>query len=43
MVPAGDLELTPLIADRALAARLEAAPGIGTAGWLAAHRHARVV
>ena len=36
VVPAGDLELTPLIADRAVAARLEQAPGIGTAGWLSA-------
>jgi hypothetical protein len=35
VVPAGDLEITPLVADRLLAARLEHAPGIGTAGWLA--------
>jgi hypothetical protein len=36
LVPAGDLELTPLITDRALAATFEAAPGIGSTGWLAA-------
>jgi hypothetical protein len=36
VVPAGDLEVTALVADAALAARLEQAPGIGTAGWLAA-------
>src|SRR5918994_7934371 len=36
VVPAGDLEITPLVADRALAARLEQVPGIGTAGWLSA-------
>jgi hypothetical protein len=34
VVPAGDLELTPLVTDRDLAAVLEAAPGIGTAAWL---------
>ncbi len=34
IVPAGDLELTPLVADRSVAAALEAAPGLGTAGWL---------
>ncbi|WP_433617923.1 AAA domain-containing protein [Dactylosporangium sp. CA-139114] len=33
---AGDLEVTPLIADRGLAAVLESAPGVGTAAWLAA-------
>ncbi|MER7274121.1 ATP-binding protein [Dactylosporangium sp. NPDC000244] len=33
---AGDLEVTPLIGDRGLAAVLESAPGIGTAAWLAA-------
>ena len=36
VVPAGDLEVTPLVADRGLAARLEQAPGIGTAAWLSA-------
>ncbi|MFI5909991.1 DEAD/DEAH box helicase [Dactylosporangium sp. NPDC051541] len=36
VTPAGDLEITPLIADRELAAALEAAPGIGTAPWLTA-------
>jgi hypothetical protein len=36
LVPAGDLELTPLVADRAVAARLEAAPGLGSTGWLTA-------
>ncbi|WP_341716137.1 hypothetical protein QQG74_19175 [Micromonospora sp. FIMYZ51] len=36
VVPAGDLELTPLIADRDLAARLEAAPGLAGPGWLTA-------
>ncbi|MFR9777812.1 AAA domain-containing protein [Micromonospora sp. MS34] len=36
VVPAGDLELTPLIEDRELAARLEAAPGLAGPGWLAA-------
>ncbi|GAA0733558.1 AAA family ATPase [Dactylosporangium roseum] len=34
IVPAGDLELTPLVTDRDLAAVLEAAPGLGTAAWL---------
>ncbi|MDG4797200.1 AAA family ATPase [Micromonospora sp. WMMD1082] len=34
--PAGDLELTPLIEDRDLAARLEAAPGLAGPGWLTA-------
>jgi hypothetical protein len=34
IVPAGDLELTPLVADRSVAAALEAAPGLGSAGWL---------
>jgi AAA domain len=36
VVAAGDLELTPLVEDRELAARLEAAPGLGGAAWLAA-------
>ncbi|WFE43493.1 AAA domain-containing protein [Verrucosispora sp. WMMD1129] len=36
VVPAGDLELTPLIEDRELAARLEAAPGLAGPGWLTA-------
>ncbi|GIE31304.1 hypothetical protein Ait01nite_043490 [Actinoplanes italicus] len=31
---AGDVEVTPLIADRELAASLENAPGLGSAGWL---------
>jgi superfamily I DNA/RNA helicase len=34
IVPAGDLELTPLVADRSVAAALEAAPGLGSPGWL---------
>ncbi|WP_229791790.1 AAA family ATPase, partial [Micromonospora fulviviridis] len=36
IVPAGDLELTSLIEDRDLAARLEAAPGLAGPGWLRA-------
>ncbi|MEU4693528.1 AAA domain-containing protein [Actinoplanes sp. NPDC023714] len=36
IVPAGDLQVTPLIEDRELAAALEAAPGIGGPGWLQA-------
>ncbi|MGW9194530.1 AAA domain-containing protein [Micromonospora chersina] len=36
IVPAGDLELTSLIEDRDLAARLEAAPGLAGPGWLGA-------
>jgi AAA domain len=36
LVPAGDLELTPLITDRTIAATFEAAPGIGSTGWLTA-------
>lgn len=36
VVAAGDLELTPLIEDRALAARLEAAPELAGPGWLTA-------
>ncbi|MGC5052378.1 AAA domain-containing protein [Micromonospora sp. DT48] len=36
VVPAGDLELTSLIEDRELAARLEAAPGLAGPGWLTA-------
>lgn len=35
VVPAGDLEITPLLADRLLAAALEAAPGLAAPGWLA--------
>ncbi|MFC6020389.1 DEAD/DEAH box helicase [Plantactinospora solaniradicis] len=35
IVPAGDLEITPLVEDRGLAARLEAAPGLGSPEWLA--------
>lgn len=34
VVPAGDLEITPLVADRDLAAALEAAPGLAGPGWL---------
>ncbi|MEV0154886.1 AAA domain-containing protein [Micromonospora sp. NPDC050686] len=33
VIPAGDLELTALIADRALASRLETAPGLAEPGW----------
>ncbi len=36
VVPAGDVEITPLIEDRELAAALEAAPGLAGPGWLAA-------
>ncbi|WP_327025345.1 AAA domain-containing protein [Micromonospora sp. NBC_01739] len=36
VVPAGDLEMTSLIEDRDLAARLEAAPGLAGPGWLTA-------
>src|SRR5438477_6329222 len=36
VVPAGDLELTPLVTDRTVAAALEAAPGLGSAAWLTA-------
>ncbi|MER5456503.1 AAA domain-containing protein [Micromonospora sp. NPDC002389] len=36
VLPAGDLELTSLIEDRDLAARLEAAPGLAGPGWLTA-------
>ncbi|WP_091605736.1 AAA domain-containing protein [Micromonospora mirobrigensis] len=36
VAPAGDLELSPLVEDRELAARLEAAPGLAEPGWLAA-------
>ncbi|MEV6692032.1 AAA domain-containing protein [Micromonospora sp. NPDC051196] len=36
VVPAGDLEMTSLIEDRDLAARLEAAPGFAGPGWLTA-------
>ncbi|MBF9132864.1 hypothetical protein I0C86_28475, partial [Plantactinospora sp. S1510] len=35
IVPAGDLEITPLVEDRGLAARLEAAPGLASPRWLA--------
>lgn len=34
VVPAGDLQLTPLVADAAVAGGLEAAPGLGRPGWL---------
>ncbi|MFI5937030.1 AAA domain-containing protein [Actinoplanes sp. NPDC051494] len=34
VVPAGDAEITPLVEDRELAAAMESAPGLGTAGWL---------
>ncbi len=36
VVPAGDVEITPLIEDRGLAAALEAAPGLAGPGWLEA-------
>ncbi|GAA3453170.1 DEAD/DEAH box helicase [Dactylosporangium matsuzakiense] len=36
VTPAGDLEVTPLITDRELAAALEAAPGVATTPWLTA-------
>ncbi|GAA0523899.1 hypothetical protein GCM10010172_00340 [Paractinoplanes ferrugineus] len=36
VVPAGDIELTPLVTDRELAAALEAAPGVAAPGWLSA-------
>ncbi|MET0419126.1 MAG: hypothetical protein ABW022_24190, partial [Actinoplanes sp.] len=36
VVPAGDVEITPLIEDRELAAALEAAPGLAAPGWLKA-------
>ncbi|MDP9792098.1 hypothetical protein J2S43_000610 [Catenuloplanes nepalensis] len=36
LLPAGDLEITPLLADRALAARFEEASGLGGPGWLTA-------
>ncbi len=36
VLAAGDIELTPLVEDRALAARLEAAPGLGGPTWLGA-------
>ncbi|WP_229074736.1 AAA domain-containing protein [Actinoplanes sp. DH11] len=36
VVPAGDLEITPLIGDRDLAAAMEAAPGLAAPGWLEA-------
>src|SRR5690349_17598546 len=34
VVPAGDMQVTPLVADRELAAALEAAPGLAAPGWL---------
>ncbi|MGI5242332.1 AAA domain-containing protein [Dactylosporangium sp. CA-139066] len=34
VVAAGDLEVTPLITDREVAAALEASPGLGGAAWL---------
>ena len=34
VVPAGDLEITPLVTDRELAAALESAPGLAAPGWL---------
>ncbi|GAA2497169.1 DEAD/DEAH box helicase [Winogradskya humida] len=34
VVPAGDAEITPLVEDRELAAAMESAPGLGSAGWL---------
>ncbi|GAA4601061.1 hypothetical protein GCM10023107_55320 [Actinoplanes octamycinicus] len=36
VVPAGDVEVTPLVEDRELAAALEAAPGLAAPGWLEA-------
>ena len=36
IVPAGDIEISPLVEDRDLAARMEAAPGLATSGWLTA-------
>ncbi|MFF5296907.1 DEAD/DEAH box helicase [Paractinoplanes globisporus] len=36
VVPAGDVEVTPLVTDRELAAALEAAPGLAAPGWLEA-------
>jgi hypothetical protein len=36
VVPAGDVEVTALVADRELAAALEDAPGLATPGWLEA-------
>ena len=33
VIPAGDLEITSLLADPVLAASLEAAPGLGDPGW----------
>jgi hypothetical protein len=34
VVPAGDLQLTPLVADPTVAGGLEAVPGLGRPGWL---------
>ncbi|HWS32689.1 MAG TPA: hypothetical protein VN408_08090, partial [Actinoplanes sp.] len=36
VVPAGDVVITPLVGDRDLAAALESAPGLASAGWLSA-------
>jgi hypothetical protein len=36
VVPAGDIEVTPLVEDRALAAVMEGAPGLAAPGWLRA-------
>nr|BFE74570.1 hypothetical protein GCM10020092_078710 [Actinoplanes digitatis] len=36
VVPAGDVEVTPLVADPELAAAFEDAPGLATPGWLEA-------
>ncbi|GAA2675057.1 DEAD/DEAH box helicase [Actinoplanes palleronii] len=36
VVPAGDVEVTPLVEDRELAAAFESAPGLATPGWLEA-------
>ncbi|HEX5202023.1 MAG TPA: hypothetical protein VFW27_19005 [Actinoplanes sp.] len=36
VVPAGDVEVTPLVTDRDLAAALESAPGLAAPGWLEA-------
>src|SRR4051812_13589738 len=36
ILPAGDIEITPLVQDRELAAAMESAPGLATPGWLPA-------
>ncbi|MEV6344844.1 ATP-binding protein [Actinoplanes sp. NPDC051851] len=36
LIPAGDVEVTPLVEDRDLAAAMEAAPGLAAPGWLSA-------